>query len=39
MTSYNKNYLDTLAKEKGFIRDNLEKVLRLVTILGFIRIP
>lgn len=22
MTSYNKNYLDTLAKEKGFIRDN-----------------
>lgn len=36
MTSYNKNYLDTLAKEKGFIRDNLEKVLRLVKILGFI---
>lgn len=36
MTSYNKSYLEALAKEKGFIRDNLEKVLRLVRILDFI---
>ncbi len=36
MTSYNKQYLENLAKEQGFIRDNLEKVLRLVNILNFI---
>lgn len=35
MISYNKTYLDTLAHERGFLRDNLEKVLRLVKILNF----
>ncbi len=33
MNSYNKQALDIKAKEQGFIRDNLEKVMRLVEIL------
>ena len=36
MISYSKSYLDALAQEHGFIRDNLEKVLRLGRILSFI---
>ena len=36
MISYSKSYLDTLAQEHGFIRDNLEKVMRLGRILSFI---
>lgn len=35
MNSYNKSYLDRIAKEKGFLRDNLEKVMRLAEILNF----
>ena len=35
MSSYNRQTLDILAKEQGFIRDNLEKVMRLVEILGY----
>lgn len=35
MTSYNKAHLNIIAKENGFIRDNLEKVLRLVKILNY----
>lgn len=35
MLSFDKTYLDRLAAESGFIRDNLEKVLRLVEILKF----
>lgn len=35
MNSYNKATLDRIAKEQGFIRDNLEKVMRLVEILGY----
>lgn len=34
MNLYNKHSLDAIAKEQGFIRDNLEKVMRLVEILG-----
>ncbi|MDD6786892.1 MAG: nucleotidyl transferase AbiEii/AbiGii toxin family protein [Bacteroidales bacterium] len=34
MSLYNKHSLDAIAKEQGFIRDNLEKVMRLVEILG-----
>lgn len=34
MNSYNKQALDIIAKEQGFIRDNLEKVMRLVEILS-----
>ena len=30
MNLYNKHSLDSIAKEQGFIRDNLEKVMRLV---------
>lgn len=37
MNSYNKQTLDVIAKEQGFIRDNLEKVMRLVEILGDFR--
>lgn len=33
MNSYNKRYLEQVAKEKGFVRDNLEKVMRLSEIL------
>lgn len=33
MISYSKTYLDTMAQDYGFIRDNLEKVLRLGRIL------
>lgn len=36
MNSYNKQALDIIAKEQGFIRDNLEKVMRLVEILNYI---
>ena len=35
MNSYNKQALDIIAKEQGFIRDNLEKVMRLVEILNY----
>lgn len=35
MQSYNKRDLDILAKDTAFIRDNLEKVVRLVDILDF----
>lgn len=35
MNSYNKQALDSIAKEQGFIRDNLEKVIRLVDILNY----
>lgn len=33
---YSKQYLENLSKETGFIRDNLEKVLRLVEVLKFL---
>lgn len=33
---YNKNEISKLATETGFIRDNLEKVLRLIDVLSFI---
>ena len=33
MNSYNKQAPDIIAKVQGFIRDNLEKVMRLVEIL------
>ncbi len=36
MISYSKEYVSKLAGETDFIRDNLEKVLRLVDILEFI---
>lgn len=36
MNSYNKNYLDDLSQQSGFIRDNLEKVMRLASILRYI---
>lgn len=35
MSSYNKTYLEQIAKEKGFVRDNLEKVIRLSEILRY----
>lgn len=35
MSSYNKIYLEQIAKEKGFVRDNLEKVMRLSEILNY----
>ena len=35
MNSYNKTYLEQIAKEKGFVRDNLEKVIRLSEILRY----
>ncbi len=35
MNSYNKTYLETIAKDKGFLRDNLEKVVRLTEILRY----
>ena len=35
MNSYNKQALDIIAKEQGFIRDNLEKVMRQVEILNY----
>lgn len=35
MNSYNKQAFDIIAKEQGFIRDNLEKVMRLVEILNY----
>lgn len=37
MNSYNKHSLDSIAKEQGFIRDNLEKVMRLVEVLNHFR--
>lgn len=36
MTVYDKKQLAALASETGFLRDNLEKVIRLVGVLGFI---
>ena len=35
MSSYSKTDLDRIAKESGFIRDNLEKVIRLADILEY----
>lgn len=35
MYSYSKDALDIIAREQGFIRDNLEKVMRLVEILNY----
>lgn len=35
MSLYSKTDLDKIAKESGFIRDNLEKILRLVNILNY----
>lgn len=35
MSSYSKTDLDKIAKESGFIRDNLEKVIRLTDILEY----
>lgn len=35
MNSYNKSYIEKIAKEKGFLRDNLEKVIRLAEILRY----
>ena len=35
MNSYNKQALDIIAMEQSFIRDNLEKVMRLVEILNY----
>ena len=35
MNSYSKQAIDIIAKEQGFIRDNLEKVMRLVEILNY----
>ena len=35
MNSYNKQVLDIIAKEQGFIRDNLEKVMRLVSFCKY----
>lgn len=36
MIAVNKQVLETIAREQGFIRDNMEKVLRLVSILDYI---
>lgn len=36
MSLYSKNDLDRIAKEKGFIRDNLEKIVRLVDVLNYL---
>lgn len=36
MNLYSKSYLEGISKEKGFIRDNLEKVMRLSEVLKFI---
>lgn len=36
MITINKQVLETIAREQGFIRDNIEKVLRLVSILDYI---
>lgn len=35
MSLYSKTDLDKIAKESGFIRDNLEKVIRLINILEY----
>lgn len=35
MNSYNKLYLEKTAKENGFVRDNLEKTMRLTMILNY----
>lgn len=35
MSLYSKTDLDKIAKESGFIRDNLEKVVRLVDVLNY----
>jgi len=35
MSLYSKTDLDRIAKENGFIRDNLEKVIRLSDILRY----
>ena len=36
MRAYNKIELEKVARETGFIRDNLEKVIRLSNILEFL---
>ncbi len=38
MYKYDKSYFEKKAKETGFIRDNLEKVYRLVDILEYINL-
>ena len=35
MSLYSKNDLERIAKESGFIRDNLEKIIRLVDVLNY----
>lgn len=35
MSLYSKTDLDKIAKESGFIRDNLEKIIRLVDVLNY----
>lgn len=35
MYSYSKDALDIIAREQGFIRDNLEKVMRLAEIINY----
>lgn len=36
MYIFTKEYLEKIAKEKGFIRDTIEKTLRLIEVVGFI---
>ena len=36
MYNYSKSYLDKIARETGFIRDNLEKIIRLCDILQYL---
>ncbi len=36
MNSYNKTFLEKIAKDHGFLRDNLEKVIRLTEILKYL---
>jgi predicted nucleotidyltransferase component of viral defense system len=36
MYNYNKSFLEKVAAETGFIRDNLEKVFRLCEILQYL---
>ena len=35
MNSYNLQYIDSIADSQKFVRDNMEKVIRLVDILDF----
>ena len=38
MIEYNRNELGKVAKERGFVRDTFEKVLRLKEVLAYINI-